>query len=140
MTGAWPGLVVIPPGVGRTSWGTLEPADLALAAHPTTTDRVPLTVLATARCRVVDPVRIARTEPHEPVDAVGWAVEQALDMLVSTLSLGAVPASRSLLERHLPPQVTARPRRWGVEVDSLQVTGVETQVCATMLDAARQRR
>ena len=52
----------------------------------------------------------------------------------------AVPASRSLLEQHLPPQVTARTRRWDVEVDSLQVTGVATQVSATMHDPARQRR
>ena len=135
-----PGLVVISPGVGRTSWVTLEPADLALVAHATTTDQVPLSVLATARCGVVDPVRIVHAEPHGPVDAVGHAVQEALDMLLSTLSLGAVPAGRSLLEQHLPPHVTARTRRWDFEVDSLQVTGVETQVSATMLDAARQRR
>ena len=135
-----PGLVVIPPGVGRTSWVTLEPADLALVAHATTTDQVPLTVLATARCGVVDPVGIVHAEPPRPVDVAGQAVEEALDTLLSTLSLGAVPASRSLLEQHLSPPVTARTRPWGVEVDSLQVTGVETQVYATMLDAARQRR
>ena len=34
----------------------------------------------------------------------------------------------------------ARTRRWDVEVDSLQVTGVATQVSATMHDPARQRR
>ena len=89
-----PGLVVIPSVVGRLSWVTPEPPDLALVAHATTTDQVPRTVLATARCRIV-----ARSE-----------------------------------------HVTARTRQQGVEVDSLQTIGVATQVFATLLDAARQRR
>lgn len=132
-----PGLVVVLPGVGGTSRVSLAPAQRALVVHATTTDQVPLTVLATARFRVVDPASTIHAGPDGPVDAAGQAVEEALDILLSTLPLAAVPASRSLLEQHLPPQLTACTRRWGVDVDSLQVTGVETQVSATMLDAAR---
>jgi regulator of protease activity HflC (stomatin/prohibitin superfamily) len=134
---AGPGLVVHLPVIERLTTISLQQQQIDLAMPAVTREGVPVHLRGVITCRIRDPARAAMAA-EDPVLAAATEVENLLARHVARCEIVALLPHREQLEAQLRREATVITAGWGVRVERVDVTDIETRLTPHLLDKVQQ--
>jgi regulator of protease activity HflC (stomatin/prohibitin superfamily) len=132
-----PGIVLHVPGLEHLMMVSLRPVQVRVSVWGSTSEGVPVHVVASATFRITDPT-LTPTAVPDPISAATAIVEARLAKEAVHVDLMTLLASRDRLESNLPQEPTAITASCGVTVDGLELNDIEARLTAELLRSAHR--